>query len=288
MTENKASTDEITEIELPSSIQQIAWTREIAAPLGEVSLEVFTQFVGNGSEIQIQLKDESGKKYDKLKTKIAGNYFRKSFQVPEKARDALYAQVKLSKHKLKGDSPPLYILPPIELENPQWSQKEARRGDILTIKADVKGAPDDSEAEFQIWEHDDDGAHDLITKFPAIVKNEKVESEWEFQYFEDTDDIPTDEEVDKGYQPPEYFFRVDYHGVYTDSDILEFKDFVEIELKDHDDKPIGGEHFKIILPDGSEKEGDLDDNGYAKVEDVPPGKYKIVFDEHDDVDLSDE
>jgi len=224
----------------------------------------------------------------RLKSKIAGNHLRKSITVPEKAKEALYAEVKLPKHKLKADSPALQLLPSVEIMNLQWSQQEARRGDILTLSAEIAGAPDGAESEIQIWEHDEDGAHDLITKFPATVTKEKIEAEWEFEYYEDTDDIPRDEEAEQGYQAPEYFFRVNYYGASQDSDLLKFKDFIEIELKDHDGIPIGGEHFTIKLPDGTEKEGDLDDDGYAKIEDVPPGKYNIIFDEHQDVDVSDE
>ena len=288
MSSHKGQTDEVTTIKLSSKLEQVAWSRQVSVPGADVLLEVFTHYVGNGSEIQIRIKDEKGKKFDKIKTKIAGNHLRQSIPVPEKAKEALYAEVKLPKHKLKQESPALQLLPSVDIENLKWSEKEARRGDILKLSAEIKGAADGAEAEIQIWEHDEDEAHDLITKFPATVKSEKIEAEWEFKYFEDTDDIPRDEEVEQGYHPPEYFFRVNYHGATADSDLLEFKDFVEIELEDHDGKPIVGEHFTIKLPDGTEKEGDLDDNGYAKVEDVPPGMYNIVFDDHQDVDLSGE
>jgi hypothetical protein len=134
-----------------------------------------------------------------------------------------------------------------------------------------------SEAELEIWEHDADKAHDLITKIPVLVKGGKVETDWEFEYHEDTDDIPTAEESEKGYHPPEYFFRVHINGAFEDSALLKFKDWLEIVLKNNEGKVIADEEYILYLPDGTEKKGKLDSEGYAKVEDVPPGKYKIEF-----------
>ena len=101
----------------------------------------------------------------------------------------------------------MYVYPAVEIKNLKWDKNEARRGDILKLTADVTNVYEGAEAEIQIWEHDSDGAHDLITKFPVIVKNKKIEADWEYEYHEDTDDIPTEEETEKGYNPPEYFFR---------------------------------------------------------------------------------
>jgi hypothetical protein len=44
----------------------------------------------------------------------------------------------------------------------KWDKKEARRGDILKLTADVINLYEGSEVEIRIWEHDSDGAHDLI------------------------------------------------------------------------------------------------------------------------------
>ena len=44
-------------VNLPSSIQQVLWTRPNAAVGAKVGLEVFTQFVGNNSEIKMGIKN---------------------------------------------------------------------------------------------------------------------------------------------------------------------------------------------------------------------------------------
>jgi len=277
MSKHSGNTDKLEKVKLESSIEQVMWTRTTAAPKGKVGIDVFTQFVGNNSEISIKISDKSGKTFETIKAKMSGNHFWKQITVPEKAKEELYAEVKLPKHSLSKKSNGLYLFPLVEIKNLKWDKQEARRGDILKLTADIKGLADGNEAEIQIWEHDSDEAHDLITKFPALVKNRKVEAEWEFEYHEDTDDIPTEEESENGYNPPEYFFRINIGGVSADSGLLEFKDWIEIELEEEDGSPIAKEEYVIKLPNGEERKGKLDQDGYCKEEDIPPGRIQIEF-----------
>ena len=53
--------------------------------------------------------------------------------------------------------------------------------------------------------------------------------------------------------------------------------WIEIELVGEDDHPIPNEKYKVILPDGSSKEGELDQNGWARIEDDPAGECEISF-----------
>ncbi|MCX6577408.1 MAG: hypothetical protein NTV82_13580 [Candidatus Aminicenantes bacterium] len=285
MSKHQSPTDQIKKVQLPSAIQCVLWTVRRAAPGGSIGLEIYTQFVGNGSKIEIELSDQNGKTFGKYAEKISGNRFWTQIKVPAEAKQALYADVKLPKHGLQMKSNPLIVLPPIEITNAKWDKKEARRGDILKLTADVKGVQDGTEGEIEIWEHDSDDAHDFITKFPVLVKNSKVEADWEYEYFEDTDEIPTEEELKKygnKYNPPEYFFRVKFGELAADSGLLEFKDWIEIELFHESREPISGAKYVIKLADGSEIQGTLDDKGYAKVDGVIPGSYVLNFPEFEE------
>lgn len=277
MSKHTGRTDEVQRIELTSEIQQVLWTKRTATLGGRVGLEIFTHFVGNGSELEIELSDNSGKKFGKYKEKISGNRFWAQIKVPAEAKQALYADVKLPKHGLQMKSNPLILLPLIEITNAKWDKKEARRGDFLKLTADVKGAQDGTEGEIEIWEHDADGAHDFITKLPVQVKNSRVESEWEYEYYEDTDDIARKEESETGYNPPEYFFRVVIDGVHENSELLEFKDWIGIELRDSDGNPIPNEEYVLYLADGTERKGKLNSEGFATEENLPPGVLIVVF-----------
>jgi hypothetical protein len=176
------------------------------------------------------------------------------------------------------------ILKVINITNLKWGQEEARRGDIVKLSADIEGIPDDSEVMIYIYEHDQDGAHDFIAKFPVIVKDKKIETEWEYEYHEDTDEIPTDEELKeygRSYNPPEYFFVVDVYGAKfgkeQESGLLEFKDWIEISLKDEKGVAMGDIEYELTLPDNSTRKGKLDSNGRATEKDVPPGRSKVRF-----------
>jgi len=283
MPEHQGQTGQVKKVKLESDIQQVYWTRRAAAPGGSVGLEVFTHHVGNNAELKIELTDKSGKGHGSFTDKIHGNHFWGPVKVPADAKEELYATVKLPKHSLSQKSGPLVILPPVQITNAKWDKKEARRGDILKLTADVKGVPDGVEAMIEIWEHDADGAHDFITKFLAQVKSKRIEAEWEYEYHEDTDDIPTAGEVEKGYHPPEYFFRVKVGEVTAESGLLEFKDWIEIELTDDEGKPIPGKKYKLLLADGTEKEGTLDGEGRAREENIPPGPIDVDFPDVKDV-----
>lgn len=281
MPDHKGKTNKKTEIELESDINRIVWTAGTACPGGKVGLEIETQFVGVNSEIAIEITDKSGKKFDTIKKKIYGNKLWLEITVPEKAKDELYAEVKLSKHGISKKSRGLYLFPSVEIKNLKWDKQEAKRGDILKLTADIKGLADGNEAEIQIWEHDSDLAHDLVTKFPIKIRNQKIEADWEFQYIDDTDDIPTQEENENGYQWPEYFFRVICAGKSADSGLLKFKDWVEIEWIYPDGSKAANKNFKLLLADGTQKTESFNDQGIYRLEDTSPGPFKIVIKDDD-------
>jgi len=277
MSEHKGNTGKINKIKLKSSIDRVVWTSGVGCNGAEVGLEINTHFVGNGSEVKIEISDASGKVFDTIKTKIAGDHLLTKVKVPDKAKDELYAEVKLSKHGLSKKSNCMYVYLPPQIKNLKWDKQEAKRGDLLKISADVTNTYEGAEAKVLIFEHNDDGAHDLIATFKTNVKNQKIEIDWEFQYQDKTQNIPSDNETERGYKNPEYFFRVDIGGVFADSGLLKFKDVIRIELKDSDGNPLPNERYKIYLADGSVREGTLDENAIAVEENIPAGKFIVIF-----------
>jgi hypothetical protein len=285
MAEHQGCTGKVNKIKLESSIDRVVWSSGTGSAGAKVGIEVDTHFVGNNSEVKIELYDKTAKKFDTINCKISGNHLWKELKVPEKAKEELYAFVKLPKLNLCKKSNSLFIYPPVQIKNPVWDKKEARRGDILKLTADVLNVYEGAETEIQIMEYDSDGVHDLITKFPSVVKNKRIEADWEYEYHEDTDDIPTKEESEKGYNPPEYFFRVNVLGIHSDSGILKFKDWIEIKLKDENGNTVPNEKYILNLPDGTKKNGTLNSEGYAKEENIPPGKITIEFPDFKGVDI---
>jgi hypothetical protein len=78
------------------------------------------------------------------------------------------------------------------------------------------------------------------------------------------------------------------YGLEQQSGLLTFKDYLEIELADEYGNRSADEKYKVILPDGSKKEGTLDENGYAKIEDIPPGRVSIEFPDLDTAEIEPE
>jgi len=112
----------------------------------------------------------------------------------------------------------------------------------------------------------------------------KLKLFWEYEYHEDTDEVPTQEEMERyggSYNPPEYFFTIKLGGIEygneQESGLLTFKDWVDITLKNDLGEPIPDAEYVITLPDGQEKRGNLDSNGHARIEGIPPGEYQYFF-----------
>ena len=55
------------------------------------------------------------------------------------------------------------------------------------------------------------------------------------------------------------------------------KTWIKIQLVGEDDEPIPGEKYKIVLPDGTVKQGSLDIEGSAGFEGLDEGQCEITF-----------
>jgi hypothetical protein len=294
LTFNKA-TDTAHKVKLESELLYAGWKSGVAYIGLTAAFEVKTAFVGNGAPIEVVGKTRDGKKLGKAKGVVIGNSFSGALEIPDNVKegDWAYFEADISKCGLKGKADPVPVVPPIAVANMKWSVKEARRGDIVTLSADARGVRDDTDVKLIIYEYDRDGVHDKIVELAAKAKDQKVSLDWKYEYFEDTDEIPTDEELKKygkGYNPPEYFFTITVEGnefgKKQESGLLLFKDWIEISLKSDTGMPVGNEDYLLNLPDGTQRKGKLDANGYAGEENIPPGAINVEFPNLKTPDLS--
>ncbi|MEW5931331.1 MAG: carboxypeptidase-like regulatory domain-containing protein, partial [Gemmatimonadota bacterium] len=58
-------------------------------------------------------------------------------------------------------------------------------------------------------------------------------------------------------------------------------DWIEIRLVGEDDTPIPGARYRVVLPDGTQRQGTLDDAGLARLDGIPPGTCRVSFPELD-------
>ena len=125
MSKFKSNVDQKKQVQLKSAIQQVQWSKSKVAANAKVRLDIFTQFVGNGSEMKIEIADKSGKKWNST-THITNNRYTAIFRPPSDAKESLTATVKFAKHGLEKKSKPVLLLPPIEITNAKWDKSEAR------------------------------------------------------------------------------------------------------------------------------------------------------------------
>lgn len=165
----------------------------------------------------------------------------------------------------------------------QWSKKSARDGETVKIKIETAGVQNGTKAEIDIWQRSVKRADRKIASInDKNVQGDKVEAEWKYVYVSESDD----EEFkkvgydDQKYVCPSFYFTVKIGALAARSPVLEYKDFVEIDLKDQDGKPMANVRFVAYLPNGEVREGQLDGSGYKKLEHVPPGKWAVKFPEN--------
>jgi hypothetical protein len=278
------STDSEEKVKLDSSFVYASWQSTMAYGGQTAKVEVGTALVGNGAKIEIKGKSANGKNLGKIKSEIRNNRFVGDLEIPEDIEfgDEVYFEVKLSKNGLSGESDRIPAHPAVRITNLAWSQDEARRGDVLTLSADIEGARSGEEVTIKIYEHDQDGAHDRIAEFSAEVTNGRLEASWEYEYLEDTDEVVTQEEMEQyggSYNPPEYFFTVTVgeqeFGREQESGLLNFKDWIEIECEDAFGEPAANADYTLTMADGTEKTGQLDSEGKARIHGVAPGPCSV-------------
>jgi uncharacterized Zn-binding protein involved in type VI secretion len=173
-----------------------------------------------------------------------------------------------------------YEIQLIAILNAQWSKKEARDGETLKMSAEAIGFESSAKAVFKVWEKDINAADKLITTIEGVeVKGDKVEAQWQYEYIDDTEDTPEGPNQDSRtkYQNPSYYFTVTIDDCRARSPILGYKDFVELQLEDSSGSSIANARYRVFLSDGEVREGQLDGNGYKKIEDVPTGKWGVEF-----------
>jgi hypothetical protein len=58
---------------------------------------------------------------------------------------------------------------------------------------------------------------------------------------------------------------------------LTFKDWIQVTAARADGSPCADSEYKITLADGTRQEGRLDSNGQVRLEDMPPGRFRIFI-----------
>lgn len=278
--------DQAHRVKVESNIIYCLWRCNKAWAGSDAPFEVRTAFVGESAEIKVRLVNDSGKVLEKKSDKIFANRCRGAIAVPSKVKlgEMLHLEVELPKHNLDTESDEVPAGPVIQARKLEWDRKEAKRGDMVTMKAEFIDLPDKTPAEVTIYEYSSEGLHDPTASIPVIIKKDRLELKWEFKH-RDPGTILTHEELKpygKNYCAPEYFFTVTIDGTRIgtkqESGLMKFVDSISITLKDDNGSPLENKEATIIFADGSKKDIMADSTGKAFLDSVPPGRFTITLD----------
>ena len=163
------------------------------------------------------------------------------------------------------------------VSNAKWSKEKANIGEKVKLTADVEGFEDGTIVTIEIYCRDINSSDSIIDTIETEVKNSKIEVEWEYVYSEDANNEGNNSQLSNGYTYPRYYFTVVVENSKSRSGILEYKDYLVIELKGPKGQGIPNEEYILYLANGEVRSGKLDKNGKKREENVPPCAWDILF-----------
>jgi len=210
---------------------------------------------------------------DKAGNPIAGVKYKVKTPDDQKTDGALTGQIK--KSGLKEGNCEIEL---VAITNAYWSTKKARIGDKVKLTAETAGIKSGQKATIDIRIRDANYADHLLTTLESKVDGDKIEEEWTLEIDKKYLGDQEGKEKKGRYSSPWFYFIVQAGSASGRSGLLWYRDYIELKLKDSKGNALANKEVKLFFPDGTVKKATLDSDGYAKVEDIPPGKAKIVVD----------
>ena len=296
--------DSFTLREVESSLEWAAWDRPVAVAGTTARLTVQGAFVGEGSPVEVVLKDArnrtvgsaAGAVYrDRAVVEVAVDR-RAAAREPDGVLCA--ADVKLPELNLRTVSAPLLVLPYAELVGAEWSAAHASEGEAVTLSCRVTGTAagvrrlEGRVAEVEVLRGDGGEPLGGNTPFEPVVtlrvpvEDGRVEVTWRVSYdAESKIRIVTQSELDTTaertgttadrYRRSVYRFRVRLAGLEVGSDALEYRDHVEFGIGHGGGGAYEGLVALVERPDGERVEVEVGRSGIVRIDPAPPGPYRI-------------
>lgn len=162
-----------------------------------------------------------------------------------------------------------------------WSKRSARDGETVKIQVETAGIDDGAVAHVEVFERDTHHADRKIEQLTDLtVSAGKIEHDWHYEWQDEDEDETQQARGTQHYFNPSFYFTVRVDGCEARSNILEYADFIELNLRDDNDEPVANAAYRVFLSSGEIREGQLDGNGYAKLENVPAGPWNVEFPEY--------
>ena len=153
----------------------------------------------------------------------------------------------------------------------EYIDEDQADGDTVTQSSD-------SEASASQTDSSDASTTESESSDGEVTQSESSEGNTATQSAAEADEEDTQQR--RRFYSPSFFFKVRVMGCEAQSPMLQYRDFVELYLKNDDEEAIGDAQYRVFLSNGEVRTGQLDGNGYAKIENVPPGRWSAEFPEH--------
>jgi hypothetical protein len=165
----------------------------------------------------------------------------------------------------------------------EWSSDSARDDETVKMQIETAGIDDGTTVVFSVWERNPNQPDREIATIRDIeLSGDKAEAEWQFTYDDDHETRPLSRE-ERPLLSPSYYFSATAGDCTAQSPVLQYQDYIEITARDNQGNVLSDQPYRVTLANGEVREGQLDGNGYAKVENVPPGPWDVVFPQHGNI-----
>ncbi len=163
------------------------------------------------------------------------------------------------------------------LTSASWSNAFLRRNEEIELIAETHEFPDETPATFTLYKVIQHADPEYITELPSTVNSNKAKANWSFEYQGDLSELPSIAHGDESYLAPRYYFEVNIGGQSLNSELIEFRDSLELTLINQNDEPLSQLAFTIHFADGSSEQLMTDELGFVELKDIPPGRVKLDF-----------
>ncbi|MGL1937326.1 MAG: hypothetical protein OCD01_20025 [Fibrobacterales bacterium] len=279
-------TDERITVQLPSRILYAKWRGSATSAGGTITIEVLTQWVGNTSDITINVKDREDNLVDTITGKVWNNLFRKEYIPAPNATQGLYFEVDMSAHGLSARSNIMRVFPTVSIENMRFLNAEEAELESISenmegfLKCDIVGPPDGTKALIKLYEQYSEFEKRFVFSQEATIESGSIIVPWSEKLGKDLGEIDTHNELapDAGeYYQPKYWYSVECYATKETSDMVPVAH--EIVLEYVEEPGVAGRYegkmVTLIAPDGTEEEIPVPADGRIVVENSMPGRYSV-------------
>lgn len=293
MAEFNGQTGKVTQIKLTSVFLSAKWGLPAVALGGVVPLEVQTLHVGDGSKVDIKVKDAQGQVVDSVSGVVYSNYFKMPYTVKADSSNLLYFEAELPDHKLKGRSGTVRVSL-VKITELKWFDEagkeaaETEEDQVLTLKAKIAGVQDGTEAYVSVLLKLGETGENPVFEGKALVASGAIALDWKAGLKKSPSEIKGHTTLDKlgeEYYHPELLFKVTCQGAMAASPVIPV---VHALVLFYEASPgvagkFEGRKIGVLAPDGSREDKTIPADGRIEVKPTKPGVYRT--DESDIADL---